>query len=295
MIDLSTIVEATGVTAKFADNGKLCNFYYNNQKLPITYYKDIELKINQAHDSNLTGKFVYDLIQQINEWKLLMLNTEKIPFERESSRFDNEIEAEIPPNGNYQLSEMEISYMQSKIEEKYREILEIMHFDMENHNIQDTPKRVAKMYVRELFKGCYTAEPEITTFPNVNNVNQMVVVGPLDVKSTCSHHIVPFIGHAYIGYIPAGSLVGLSKFARILNWYMRRPQIQEELTEQIADYIENKLQPKGLGVYITAQHLCMSVRGVEQTETYADTCALRGIFKDISVKTEFINWISLKK
>src|SRR5208283_5034440 len=100
-------------------------------------------------------------------------------------------------NGNYCFSKEELKYMQNAIEDKYREILEILHFDLTNHNIKDTPKRVAKMLVRELLTGCFSEEPKITTFPNVNKMNQMVVVGPIDVKSICAHHFVNFTGSAY--------------------------------------------------------------------------------------------------
>lgn len=232
---------------------------------------------------------LFDWVKNIEQEK------EELRKQKMEQRTENEIEAEIPPNGNYVFSEAELSYMQKKVTDKYREILEILHFDLTNHNIAETPERVAKMYVRELFKGCYTQEPKITSFPNKKNMSQMVLVGPIDVKSSCSHHLVNFLGSAYIGYVPNQKLVGLSKFARVVDWFSRRPQIQEELNEQIANYLEHKLEPKGIGVYITAKHLCMTVRGVEQTNSYADTCSLRGIFMEPSVKNEFMNWISLKK
>jgi len=201
----------------------------------------------------------------------------------------------IAPNGNKKQTEYEIECKIQAVEEKFRDILDILDFDQTNHNIADTPRRIAKMYVTELFKGCYTEEPKITVFPNEKKMSQMVIVGPIDLKSLCSHHFKSFIGSAYIAYIPGESVIGVSKFARIVDWFARRPQIQEELTEQVADYIEEKLHPLGLGVFITAKHLCMTVRGVNQFDSHMDTCALRGNFHQAAVKSEFISWVNQKR
>ena len=141
---------------------------------------------------------------------------------------------------------------------KYKEFLEILKFDVDtDQQLQGTPERVARMYVNELFTGCYTEEPKITAFDNTKEYDEMVFLGPISIKSTCSHHIIPFLGEAYIAYIPDRKVVGISKLSRIVKWFMRRPQIQEELTKQIAEYLEKTLEPKGVAVYIKAQHLCM--------------------------------------
>ena len=116
------------------------------------------------------------------------------------------------------------------------------------------------MYVNELFSGCYTEAPKLTIFDNVDSNNDLVFLGPISIKSTCSHHIIPFIGNAYISYIPNKKVVGISKIARTVKWFMRRPQIQEELTKQIADYLYKELEPLGVAVRIEAQHLCMIAR-----------------------------------
>lgn len=181
------------------------------------------------------------------------------------------------------------------------EILQTLGYDRNDSNLVGTPDRVAKMFVTEIFSGCFTKEPKITTFPNTKNVNQMISLGPITVKSMCSHHFLPFMGEAYISYIPKsssdkGRVFGISKLARIVDWYSRRPQIQEELTEQIAHYIEENINPEGVGVHITAKHLCMCIRGAEEPNSFMDTTALRGSFLgNDSTKAEFLNMLSMKR
>ena len=201
--------------------------------------------------------------------------------------------SKIKANGNIVLSQSEKDVMIEQLSVKYKEILEIMKFDTEgDQQIQDTPHRISKMYVNELFSGCYTAEPKITVFDNDEGIDDMVFLGPISVKSTCSHHIIPFTGNAYIAYIPDKKLVGISKLARVVKWFMRRPQIQEELVKQIADYIIDKLKPKGVAVYMEAQHLCMISRGVEEYDSWMKSAAVRGLFKEeSSLKQEFMSMI----
>ena len=176
---------------------------------------------------------------------------------------------------------------------KIKEFLEILKFDVDtDQQLQGTPRRVAKMYVNELFRGCYEAEPSMTVFDNTKEYDEMVFLGPISIKSTCSHHIIPFLGSLYVAYIPNKKVVGISKLARIAKWFMRRPQIQEELTKQIADYIEAKLSPKGVAVYIEAQHLCMVARGVEETNSFMKTSELKGAFKEnATTRDEFFSMI----
>lgn len=199
------------------------------------------------------------------------------------------------PNENFPRTDKEKLKIIKSLEPLYMDIIKKLGFDPKDPNLQDSPKRMAKMMVNEIYSGCYDKEPEITVFPNTKKFNQMVVVGPIAVKSSCAHHGLPFIGEAYVGYIPGEDICGLSKLARIVNWYARRPQIQEELTEQIVDYIKDKLKPKGCGVYITSKHMCMTMRGVEETDSWMDTCALRGIFSDDGTKTEFFKFVEMKK
>jgi len=198
----------------------------------------------------------------------------------------------IKANENKVLSTKEKEKIIKKLEKHFHRILVDMNFDIENdQQIKNTPKRISKMWVNELFNGCYDEPPKITVFDNENNCKDIVFVGPISLKSTCSHHFVPFIGHAYIAYIPDKKIIGVSKLARIVKWFMRRPQIQEELTKQIADYIEENLIPSGVAVYLEAQHLCMTVRGVEEYESYMKTSSVRGAFEDIATRQEFFNMI----
>jgi GTP cyclohydrolase I len=199
----------------------------------------------------------------------------------------------IKANSNLVLDYKEEKKMIKKLEKHFTKILQDMNFDLENdQQIKDTPHRVAKMWVKELFSGCYNAEPKITVFDNTEKCKDIVFVGPISIKSTCSHHFVPFIGQAYIAYIPNEKIIGVSKLARITKWFMRRPQIQEELTKQIADYIMEKLEPQGVAVFVEAQHLCMTVRGVEESNSFMKTSAVRGIFnEDTSAKHEFFDMI----
>lgn len=181
------------------------------------------------------------------------------------------------------------------LSEKFKEIFKIMQFDVDtDQQIIDTPERVAKCWINDFFKGCYDEQPKVTVFDNTENIDSMVFVGPIDIKSTCSHHFVPFIGSAYISYIPNEKICGISKLARITEWFMRRPQIQEELTKQIADFIQETLNPKGVAVYIKAQHMCMTMRGVEQSNSWMKTSELRGCFKDEhETRKEFFDMIKL--
>jgi len=196
-------------------------------------------------------------------------------------------------NSNIVLSDKEKTKMKKELEKTFKKMLQIMKFDTEtDQQILDTPRRMAKMYVDELFSGCYTAPPKITTFDNVEGNDDMVILGPIAVKSCCSHHIIPFMGQCWIGYLPTDKVVGISKLARIVKWFMRRPQIQEELTKQIADFVIDELKASGVAVYMEAQHLCMVARGVEENNSWMKTSAVRGVFAtDHSAKAEFLNLI----
>lgn len=184
-----------------------------------------------------------------------------------------------------------------KLEIVFKEMLDILGFDQNNDpNLKDTPKRMAKMYVDDLYCGNFENPPKITVFPNTKNYDQMIVSGPIQVKSSCSHHGLPFFGQAWLSYIPGENVIGLSKLARIVQFYMRRPQIQEELTEQIANHIENILKPKGIMVVIKANHMCMCLRGANEPNAMMTTSAVRGAFaKNPETRKEFFDLISLKK
>jgi len=199
----------------------------------------------------------------------------------------------IISNSNCYKNEEERKKIIEQIENKFKEIFDIMGYDLENdQQIIDTPKRMAKMWVNELFIGNFEKEPDITFFDNTRNYDEMIVLDNIELKSICSHHFVPFIGKINIAYIPDRKIVGISKIIRIVRWFMRRPQIQEELTKQIADYLEQKLQPKGVVVFIEAKHLCMLMRGVEEVDSLMRTSELRGVFREGKVRKEFFDIIN---
>jgi GTP cyclohydrolase I len=163
-----------------------------------------------------------------------------------------------------------------------------LKLDLDDPNYEQTPERVAKMYI-EMFHGLREgAEPKITTFPNEEGYHHMVIEREIPFYSMCAHHFVPFYGHAHIAYIPEDEVVGLSKLPRILEFYAKRPQLQERLTEQIAEFLWARLEPQGVMVVIEARHLCVEMRGVKKPGALTTTSALRGCFADRLVREEFL-------
>lgn len=182
---------------------------------------------------------------------------------------------------------------------KMGEFLDELKFDWKNDpNMSDTPRRIAKSFVNDLYEGCYNAPPKITSFDNVDHYDGMVFQGNIDVKSSCSHHALPFIGKAHVAYIPGenGKVIGLSKLNRIVEWFARRPQVQENLTMQIHNYIsEVCVGNKGVAVVVEANHLCACVRGVRHDSTMM-TSKLSGAFmEDAAVRNEFYRFIDKMK
>jgi GTP cyclohydrolase I len=170
-----------------------------------------------------------------------------------------------------------------------RGILTALGLDLQDPNLAETDLRVAKMYI-EMFGGLAEgAEPKVTTFPNEEGYSHMVMEKQIPFYSMCAHHLIPFYGHAHIAYIPRDRILGLSKFARILEFYAKRPQLQERLTEQVVTYLEDKLQPLGAMVVIEARHLCVEMRGVKKPGALTVTSALRGIFHQKPVREEFLD------
>lgn len=207
---------------------------------------------------------------------------------------DEPLNKAFDANGNSTLSVDEKNVMIDKLEEKFAEIFEILRISRDDPNSTNTPRRLAKMYVNELFAGRYSEPPKITVFPNRNQVNNLIISQGIEVMSVCSHHWQTISGKCAIGYIPNKSVIGLSKLTRIVNWFSRRGQIQEELGEQIADYIENLLRPKALGVVIKAKHYCMIARGVSSSEdeSYMTTSVMRGyLLDDLNLRNEFLKLI----
>jgi GTP cyclohydrolase I len=186
----------------------------------------------------------------------------------------------------------ELEQLQQEVEVKMQGVLDSLVIDTSSdHNTQETARRVAKMYVSEVFKGRYIKPPTITEFPNAERLNELMIVGPLAVRSACSHHFCPVIGKLWIGVMPNEhtNVIGLSKYARLAEWVMGRPQIQEEAVVQLADLIMEKTQPDGLALVMEASHYCMAWRGVKDMDAKMLTSVMRGVFlKDSALRREFL-------
>jgi GTP cyclohydrolase IA len=194
----------------------------------------------------------------------------------------------IPPIAMAELDEKQQGKL-GTIAHHVRGILTALGLDLKDPNLAETDIRVAKMYI-EMFGGLAEgAEPKVTTFPNEEGYSHMVMEKQIPFYSMCAHHLVPFYGHAHIAYIPRERILGLSKFARILEFYAKRPQLQERLTEQVVTYLEQKLQPLGAMVVIEARHLCVEMRGVKKPGALTVTSAIRGTFYQKSVREEFLD------
>ena len=168
-----------------------------------------------------------------------------------------------------------------RIERAVREILEAVGEDPERDGLRDTPARVARMY-EEIFSGLRECPDKHLKVTFDLGHDEMIMVRDIDLMSTCEHHLVPFLGKAHVAYIPSrdGRITGLSKLARLVEVYARRPQVQERLTTQVADEIERSLRPRGVMVVIEAEHLCMSMRGIRKPGATTVTSAVRGLFRD---------------
>jgi GTP cyclohydrolase I len=180
-----------------------------------------------------------------------------------------------------------------KLAHHVREMIKILGLDPEKDpNLVDTDQRVAKMYL-EIFSGLDTGNrPKLTTFPNDEKYSAMVMEKDIPFYSMCAHHFVPFYGHGHIAYIPNERIVGLSKLPRLLEFYARRPQLQERLTEQVATTLEEELKPQGVMVVIEARHLCVEMRGVKKPGALTVTSAIRGIFASKPVREEFLDLLN---
>lgn len=196
-------------------------------------------------------------------------------------------------NLSSELSEKDIEEIYRNAKEKLEELLKILLIDTENdHNTAETAKRVAKMFVYEIFRGRYYPKPEVTTFPNYLSYDELYITGPITVRSTCAHHFMPIVGKCFIGIFPGKEVIGLSKFNRLVDWICSRPQIQEEMTIQIADEIENQTKADGVAVIVKATHFCLTHRGFKEHENIMTTSVMRGKFReDPNLKNEFLTLI----
>ncbi len=192
----------------------------------------------------------------------------------------------------------ELEKLLDEVEVKMQGVLSSLVIDTDrDHNTDQTARRVAKMYLNEVFKGRYVSAPAITEFPNAEHLNELMIVGPITVRSACSHHLCPVIGQIWIGVLPNEhtNVIGLSKYARLAEWVMGRPQIQEEAVVQLADLIQQKTQPDGLAIVMEASHFCMGWRGVKDMDSKMINSVMRGSFlKDPNLRREFLSLIPKK-
>jgi len=192
----------------------------------------------------------------------------------------------------------ELDALVDEVSEKMQAVLESLVIDTRNdHNTRSTSRRVAKMFVQEVFNGRYVDQPTLTKFPNVSRLNELMIIGPITVRSACSHHLCPIMGRIWIGVLPSkeSALIGLSKYCRLTEWVMCRPQIQEEAVVELADMLEKKIKPIGVAVVMEADHFCMQWRGVKDRDSKMINSVMRGSFlKDSNLRREFLALIDRK-
>ncbi|MBC7995315.1 MAG: GTP cyclohydrolase I, partial [Rhizobacter sp.] len=179
------------------------------------------------------------------------------------------------------LREGEIDELRNEVAAKMKEVLKALVIDTDSdHNTHETAQRVAKMFLTEVFRGRYVPMPAVTEFPNVERLNELMIVGPVTVRSACSHHLCPIMGRVWIGILPNehSNLIGLSKYSRICDWIMSRPQIQEEAVTMLANELQGRVKPDGLAIVMEADHFCMHWRGVKDDESMMTNSVMRGAF-----------------
>ena len=190
----------------------------------------------------------------------------------------------------------ELEALQLEVQSKLQQVLETLVIDTRrDHNTQGTAGRVARMFITEVFRGRYSPMPSVTEFPNVEGLNELMIVGPVTVRSACSHHLCPIIGKLWVGVMPNehSALIGLSKYTRLVEWVMARPQIQEEAVIQLADLLQEKMRPDGLAIVLRADHYCMQWRGVKDMDSKMVNSVMRGSFlKNPDLRREFLSLLN---
>jgi GTP cyclohydrolase IA len=191
------------------------------------------------------------------------------------------------------ITESDLRIVEAEVHQCVEHLLAALLIDTSSdHNTKETARRMARMYM-ETFAGRFASPPALTDFPNVRHLDELYMVGPVTVRSTCAHHLCPITGRAWYGVIPDGRVIGLSKFSRLTEWIFARPQIQEEAVVQLADAIEEATKPRGLAVVVKANHSCVTWRGVKDVEGTMITSVMRGLLKDSpAARTEFLTMMS---
>ncbi len=222
-----------------------------------------------------------------NHIELSGLSAEEIGDEHMFTSIETPMKADA-----FEMSEEE---KMKKIEANFRQIMETLGLDLNDDSLKGTPERVAKMYVKEIFSGLDPAnKPKIALFKNRYQYNQMLVEKDITFYSNCEHHFVPIFGKAHVAYISNGKVIGLSKLNRIVQYFAKRPQVQERFTMQIAKELQDVLQTQDVAVLIDAKHLCVSSRGVQDNNSATVTSFYGGKFAEQTVKEEFLRYLALK-
>jgi len=192
----------------------------------------------------------------------------------------------------------ELTELKAEVQQHMQQVLRALVIDTDSdHNTNETAKRVAKMFVEEVFRGRYVPMPAVTEFPNFSRLNELMIVGPITVRSACSHHLCPILGRVWIGVLPNehSNLIGLSKYARVCEWVMSRPQIQEEAVVMLADALQDRVKPDGMAIVMEADHFCMQWRGVKDAGAKMTNSVMRGSFlKNPALRREFLALIAMK-
>ncbi len=182
-----------------------------------------------------------------------------------------------------------------RIEEHFKQIMDTLGLDLRDDSLKGTPRRVAKMYVKEIFGGLNPADaPKASTFENKYNYSEMLVEKDITVYSTCEHHFLPIVGKAHVAYFSDGKVIGLSKMNRIVEYYAKRPQVQERLTIQVVKHLQKYLGTENVACVLDAKHLCVNSRGIKDIQSSTVTSEFGGKFKDPDVRKEFLNYLQMK-
>ncbi|MDX2302037.1 MAG: GTP cyclohydrolase I FolE [Microscillaceae bacterium] len=180
------------------------------------------------------------------------------------------------------------------IESHFREIMHILGLDLEDDSLRGTPRRVAKMFIKEIFSGLNPQnKPSVTLFENKYKYNEMLVEKDITIFTHCEHHFVPIFGKAHVAYISKGKVIGLSKINRLVQFYAKRPQVQERLTNQIGIALQEALDTQDVAIVIDAKHLCVSMRGIEDIQSSTVTAYYSGKFKEEATRNEFLKYLNL--
>ena len=225
--------------------------------------------------------------------KEILLNIQ--PLNTADDDFDEHIMSSFETPLRADAFELDDDVKIERIEKHFREIMNILGLDLTDDSLNGTPRRVAKMYVKEVFSGLNPKNrPHARLFDNKYNYDQMLVEKDITFYSHCEHHFVPIYGKAHVAYFSSGKVIGLSKINRIVQYFSKRPQVQERLTVQIGKEIERVLHTEDVGVVVDANHMCVASRGVGDTNSKTGTAYFSGKFKDENIKREFLNYINAK-